>query len=311
MFDRSVLSGLALAILCGPLPALGQNVTCNPPPNGTRNPGILYYSANPLPQNAVIQIGQFPRTLTLAYVIPNASSPPRPGILAVKIGRENLNSGSQSRGGANTVHIKRGPYEYVCGFGNIRAVYYAGFGGTWAPVDDHVSLSDYIYYHKTTSDYTQKTLANFHLNYKDLQGICTRTDDKRNGNREQFLHGSDRERDNRIVWARVASGAAVAAKTLAKGAPAPFADWFGSVADTAQQTANQYSAVTAIDLKYGQLETQIVPYSTATSSCVGLQILDVQSGQRITIAINDLEQRASNGRRHPVRIEQRWTITGQ
>jgi hypothetical protein len=315
---RRMLSTVACLVLCGTTLAFAQN-GCNPAPNGATNPGVLQFAAAaaPLPSHNVrLTIGQVPRPLSLVYLIPNAGSPLRPGILVVKIARENLSS--PSRGGASTVHIERGAYPYVCGVPNIKAAgyllgQYLGFSYSFMPVDDDVSLRDYITYHKTTTDYTQRVLYNFHVNYRDFQGICTRTDDKSNGNREQFLHGSDRELNNRIVWARVISGATAAAAQAAESLP--YSEyWAVPAARRAQEAAKTYeesSQVMPVDSKYARLETQIHPYSTASSSCVPFEISNVQSGERITVTLNDLEHHESQGRRPRQRVEETWIFTAQ
>ncbi len=315
---RRMLSTVACLALGSTTLAFAQN-GCNPLPNGATNPGALQFAAAsaPLPSHNVrLAIGQAPRPLSLVYLIPNAGSPPRPGILVVKIARENLNS--LSRGGASTVHIERGAYQYVCGAPNIKAAgyfvgQYLGFSYSFMPVNDDVSLRDYITYHKTTTDYTQRALYNFHVNYRDFQGVCTRTDDKSNGNRQQFLHGSDRELNNRIVWARVIQGAVAAA---AKAAPSlPYSEyWAVPAATRAEEAAKTYeesSEVIGIDKKFARLETQIHSYSTANSSCVPFEISNVQSGERITVTLNDLEQRESHGRRPRQRFEETWVFTAQ
>jgi hypothetical protein len=279
------------------LPAVAQNDNCTVP---VARAGLYLDEGgappSKLPRQAKIEVGAFPRDLHLDYKMPAGASPPHAGIVAVKISRTPNPSNANA-----TVRIRRDPYPYVCGTRDVVDVFNFGnfLGRVYATVDNEVPVADYIFYHKTTSDFRQVALYNFHVYYRDRNGSCVRTDDKKNGNREQFLY-DERKRENQLIAQQLYESAALAAKAIAKGTPGE---------RYTQDVANKIegsSEIHALSAKYaslGRLETQIHSYSD-NHGCIPIEISEARSGQSVTITVNDLERRDWHGRR----LEGTWTL---
>ena len=305
MIRHLVFYSFTFAVAANALPAFAQNGGCNVP---TARAGLYLNESNAssieLPRQAKISVGAFPRDLYLNYKMPGSVSPAHAGVVAVKISQSPNPSDAQA-----TVRVKRDGYPYVCGTRDvIDAVNFYNFlGRVYPAVDEEVPVDQYIFYHKTTSDFRQLALYNFHVHYRDRNGSCVRTDDKGNGNRVQFLYG-ERTQENRLIARQLyESGQAAAADyaaSMAKNTPA--GEYARAQAEEFKKRIKNNAEISVLSERYrrlGKLETQIHHYSD-NQACIPIQISEARVGQAVTITINDLEQRNSRGRR----VEETWSL---
>jgi hypothetical protein len=290
-------SGLAISALTsiaflGP-PALAQSFDCGDLRN-TGRPGQLYMVSAaaqnsprwvPLP-SAVTSSGGYER-LTLAYIVPVASRG-QTGSLLVKIARQSSVSQSEQAASNLRIRLTRRAVTTTCK-GRYASDYVKGlFDDLIRPdVQTDVGVADYIYYHKTDSDSGQTEIYGFHYEYRDKAGRCISTDDKRNGNRQQFLYVG-RERDNSLVVANVKDNLGLVARAI--GAP----DYLEKLLEDkrARELLTGY-------LKYRKLETQLHHYKHPESTCVAFPVADIEKGEMISLSLNNLEQRDARGRLLP------------
>jgi hypothetical protein len=154
-----------------------------------------------------------------------------------------------------------------------------------AEVNTEVGIAEYIYYHKTRSDIGQEAIYGFHLDYRDYKGTCIKTDDKKNGNRQQFLFGNDRQPDNSLVLANIQQN--VTAVVQALGAEQYVKKLWKSRSSLHDLVTNY--------LRNGQMETHLYPYELASYRCISFPVNAIYPGDTVTVTLNDLEQRDNTG----------------
>jgi hypothetical protein len=230
--------------------------------------------------------------IELAYKMPNRRHP-RAGAVVVKIARH---TDSNEETLPTDVRIVRAAYSRVCGVRDIRDFFF--WNPERLPIDARVPLAEYIYYHKTSSDFDQIELHDFHLNYRDIKGVCTATDDTANGNRQQFLYGGqeDQVADNGLILEKLQDGLATAAQAAIPGSK--------EILEKLHLDRKLRSIIEKYR-KLGQLETALYPYQVGTD-CIAFSIDRGPHGNKTSVTLNDLERRDKHGRH--LRIEQTWTF---
>lgn len=232
-------------------------------------------------------------TLQLAYVLP-AQRDAHSGAITIKIARR-IESNERQKTKLATIRLVRSAYERICGVRDVRDILFFWFPVRLA-VDANVPVSEYIYYHKTTSDFRQTTLYDFHLDYKDRSGVCVGTDDRGNGNRQQFLYGDDKSQDNSLVLANLEGAFVAAAQAALPGA-------VGSALKTIKPS-QKLGLLRDEYIKFHKLETQLYLYQPDTQ-CISLALPGVERAEKITVELSDLEQREPD-KRHAK--PQTWTF---
>jgi len=305
MIRHLILYGFTYAAAASIVPAFAEEGGCAAP---SARAGLYLNDGSTasggLPSYAKISVASPFRDLHLTYKMPPDELRAPAGIVAVKISQVPNPSDSPAM-----VRIRRDSYPYVCGTRDALDVinFYNWLQRVSPPVDQLIPVEDYIYYHKTTSDFRQVALYNFHVHYKNRAGSCVRTDDKSNGNREQFLYG-ERTLDNRLIAQHVSEGVGVAIASAAagklKGTPAE--EYSEAQADKIKKAIKNNAEISTLSgryMKLGKLETQIHSYSD-NHGCIPIEISEAQSGQEVTISINDLERRDWHGKR----VEEVWKL---
>jgi hypothetical protein len=298
MFCRIALPLLMSFVAAAP--AFGQS-SCGGSRGNVAGPALYLMNRGalsaPLPRSVTLNLGQLQQGLQLSYSVQSPARSAHAGMLVIKIYRPvRIEAGGVTT--EDTIRVRRKAYPYVCGRRDLYGWFHVGQG----LVDEQVPVRDYIYYHKTTSDVSQ-TLTGFHVNYRDDSGVCTATDDRSNGNRQQFLYGRDRRPENLIagVFGRgLSSGVAAATEGPA------FRPFRGTVERIARRLPNEerLTALVTSYARFGKKETQLHPYNTANARCVQFDVPDPQHGQIIVVQVNDLEERQNGGSR--ARIERAW-----
>jgi hypothetical protein len=269
-------------------------------------PGVLYYKPAQLNASAPAGWAPLPGTimpstsgqaLQLSYIVPARHTADEAGALVVKIARTGT-PGSVDNTIANFhIRLYRPEVTTTCK-GRYAWDYLSWSGNLVRPqVDSTVYAADYLYYHKTTSDAGQSTIYGFHFDYRDRAGQCVATDDKKNGNREQFLF-EDRERDNSLVVANIKRNLSAVAEAFA----AP--EFIKEVLQD-KRLAEAFAKYQA----YTQLETQLYPYKYPDAACVAFTVQNVQKGETLLVTLNNLEQRAVNGRFLPASSRREDQVT--
>jgi hypothetical protein len=256
-------------------------------------PGVLYYIPGPTNVNATTRWAPLPavieqsagsQDLQLAYIVPTKHNDGETGALVVKITRTNPANSTTPDLSNFRIKLFRPAITTTCK-GRYFTDYIHGSGDLYRPeVNDSVYVADYIYYHKTQSDAGQSTIYGFHFDYRDRAGRCVSTDDKRNGNRQQFLY-DDRERDNSLVIANIKENLGTVANAFA----AP--DYLQEMLKDKRLAALFHGY-----LQYGQLETQLYQYKYPDNACVAITVRSLQKDDTIRLTLNNIEQRGVNGR---------------
>ncbi|HUD85541.1 MAG TPA: hypothetical protein VMR17_03760 [Xanthobacteraceae bacterium] len=266
--------------------------------SGNGQPAFHSYDLKPISVTGADQILQF------AYIVPDGGVSPRTGILVVKLTQKDRNFSQRPL--PSTIHLVRKTFPYVCGFRDVGDLS-AWWTGFILPIEDDVDIREYIYYHKTRSDFGASRLYAFHINYKDRDGVCVATDDKSNGNRQQFLF-EDRASDNSLVASNFRRGLAGGAEAVA-GTLGEAGEVVGKVAE-AVAGEDRLEAIAKTYQAYGQLETQMYSYAIPNSPCVSFSVQHVSPGQTLKVTLNDLEQRQRDGKRPSAtaRMDKSWTF---
>src|SRR5262249_15326604 len=251
MFGRIALP--LLLSLGVALPAFGQSLCGDS--NGRIGGPALYLMNNrglstALPEGKAVRLNQSHQNVQLVYFVQGSARASHAGMVVIKIYRPvRVEAGGPAT--EDTVRIRRNAYPYVCGRRDVYGWFHAG----QALLDEQVPVREYIYYHKTTSDVSE-ALTRFHVNYRDDSGLCTATDDRSNGNRQQFLYGRDRKPENLIAGAfgRGFSGAVAAATETSQLKP-----FRGAIKRFARQLPNEerLTALVASYARFGKKETQL------------------------------------------------------
>jgi hypothetical protein len=286
---RLVALSVALVPVLGAPSGSAQSVDCRNLQT-TGIPGRVYILARseaqqsgaiskwvPLPQ--IVQIGDSHQDIQLAYLLPSTKGANDSGSLIIKIARQS--SIRQTEQGASNLRVRllRPAFTSTC---KGRSVWdYLG-GTVGPPVSFDVGVADYIYYHKTDVDGSMD-IYRFHVDYRDKNGNCISTDDKKNGNRQQFLFGN-RIRDQGLIVANIKNNLGLVAR--AYGAPEYVSD---ALKDTrTRELMTEY-------LNYSRLETQLHQYKTVESTCVPFIVGSPEKGESVSVRLNDLEQRNAAG----------------
>jgi hypothetical protein len=224
--------------------------------------------------------------------------------LVVKLTQKDRDSAAQSP--SSTIHIVRKTFPYMCSFRDAGDVI-TWWTGSIPPVEDDVEIKEYIYYHKTRLDFRATRLYAFHINYKDRDGVCVATDDKANGNRQQFLF-EDRTPDHSLVASNFRRGVA-AATTAVAGTLGEVGEIVGKFADVVGGE-DRLEAIAETYRSHGKLETHMYSYTIPNSHCISFTVRHVSPEQRLKIVLNDLEQRGRDGKRPAAanRTETPWTF---
>lgn len=224
-------------------------------------------------------------TLNFAYLIPGGRQP-RSGAVIVKVARSSSQPPTPESAVNLRVSLSRAAVPTTC-YGRYASDHVVRWfrDVVRLQVQTSVPVADYIYYHKTDSDAGQPDLHRFHFEYRDTAGRCKSTDDKDNGNRQQFLFEKNPQRDNSLVLANIKNNLARVAEAF--GAP----DYVGhGLRDKGTENSlKRYQ-------KYSNLETRLYEYKHPGSACVAFSLADALKGEDIVLTFNDLEYRKNRAR---------------
>jgi hypothetical protein len=256
-------------------------------------PGPLYYlGANGLgttkwywlQPGQKLRVGNGTPSVQFASIVPGHAGSKGTGMMLVKI--THVNSSAQNA--SARIRVVRPAFETDCKGRYLTDYFYVFSSQLNRPeVSSDVDIADYIYYHKTRSDIGQETLYGFHVDYRDYRGFCIKTDDKRNGNRQQFLFEDDRRQDNSLVLANIRENVTAVARPL--GAEQYVNKLFP------RKSGRSLHDLVAAYLKNSRIETHLYPYDLASSRCISFVIDSIYPEDVVTIRLNDLEQRDKNG----------------
>jgi|GraSoi2013_115cm_1033766.scaffolds.fasta_scaffold18261_2 hypothetical protein len=235
------------------------------------------------PLSSTLQTNDGVQEIQLGYLVPATQGSGETGSLIIKIARQNMSKSDEQAAPSSHIRLFRRSFTTTC-----KGRYFSDwFGSLVRPeVSADVSITDYIYYHKTDADSGQPEIYDFHVDYRDKNGNCVSTDDKRNGNRQQFLF-TNRTREEGLVLANIKANLDLVA--TAYSAP-------GYVSKVLADKDNRVRELVTGYLKYSKLETQLHQYKIPDAACVLFSIQNPEPGENISIRLNNLEQRDANGR---------------
>jgi hypothetical protein len=119
---------------------------------------------------------------TFVYLGQFVGTGPVRGAAIIKVGIKRLPQDQPT----NYVGLRRQNDPGYCGNAILTYLSYKAFPIDFEKGRPSVSVREYVTYHATSTD-TPPILNKFHFKYTNSQGECVRTDDKGNGNRQQFL----------------------------------------------------------------------------------------------------------------------------
>jgi hypothetical protein len=187
---------------------------------------------------------------------------------------------------SQSIRIARDPYVQPCGV--FRWVQSRISNNS---IDASVSVTRYLGYHKYSLP--DDELFRFHLNYRDASRRCSSTDDKANGNIEQFLYGGDADRVRET--AETLKNVVRQLRSLSDEA----------YASEAGQNSSLNNALMPYR-KYSYMETRIVPNLDSSRVCNEFHLGDLKPGSKVMIDVNSLLERGGDNQRLP---EREWQLT--
>src|ERR1051326_4644037 len=135
-----------------------------------------------------------------------------------------------------------------------------------------VPISKYVIYHMTRTDDPPR-LNRFHFGYANSRNRCIDTDDKSNGNRQQFLISTETPDQTAVLLARGVRSTGATASTVSPPAP------------------DQLEVARFAD--YSRFTTHITTYTTKDRTCFTFSLGsdEISYSASVRITINDLEAR--------------------
>ena len=211
---------------------------------------------------------------TFVYLGQFVGSSPVRGAAVVKVGIKKLPGDRPT----NDVGLKRQNDPGYCGNRILTYLSYKAIPIDFETKRPSVSVREYVTYHATSTD-TPPILSKFHFKYTNSEGKCVKTDDKTNGNRQQFL-----------INYRTPD---MTAQLLSNGVPRLSSAMANPPANSPiQAEMNSYT-------EYSRFTTRIATYSGLGRGCFVFTPKNIVYSVPVTISVNDLEARTQGWLQRP------------